>query len=734
MESEPLLKDENLGCNSSDCTRNIGKSKEEKSSNLAEFIRGLDWRFWSWIFIFTLLGFGTRYYEIAAGDFVVWDEAHFGKFGSYYLKREFYFDVHPNLGKMLIGLGGWLSGYNGTFSFDSGAKYPEWVNYVGMRMFVASFGALVVPLAYAIAVQIGLSPCASILVGFSCAFDNGFIGISRLILLDPILLFFTAATVLGLASFLRSPPFTRSWIFSLAATGLCIGCVLSVKWVGLFSTALVGFHTIEDLWNLLGDLSLPKKKFLKHLSARVLFLISIPMSLYIFFFFLHFSILNRSGPGDANMSSLFQASLIGNEISKSPILVAYNSVLTLRNQEYGGALLHSHVQVYPSGSGQQQVTGYHHKDVNNDWRLMPVHGKNVKDWDTQPIEYLANEHVVRLVHVATGKNLHAHAIAAAMSQSDYEVSGYADDSGSGDPNDHWAVEVVHDRMGLDELGRVRSLSTVFRLRHVMTGCYLSSSKKLLPSWGFGQMEVSCSRKDPKSSGRDILWNIESQVNPRLPPGNSTLYRSRFIEDFIECNIGMWRTNNALKQDPDLEPACIVSEAKDWPLMLKGIRMNGWGDDNVKFYMLGNPIVWWSGIASVVIICLILLVYACLQQRGTFGSESCDYLSVKKLVYQAKIAVGGWMLHYLPFFLMGRVLYVHHYYPCLFFSILAWGSLLDYTYTMLHLKSRSRAFITVMICISIGVVFWLFSPLCYGIYGPAVEKLAHLNWVSSWKLY
>ena len=31
----------------------------------------------------------------------------------------------------------------------------------------------------------------------------------------------------------------------------------SVKWVGLFVTALVGIYTIEDLWDKFGDLSLP---------------------------------------------------------------------------------------------------------------------------------------------------------------------------------------------------------------------------------------------------------------------------------------------------------------------------------------------------------------------------------------------------------------------------------------------------------------------------------------------
>lgn len=230
-----------------------------------------------------------------------------------------------------------------------------------------------------------------------------------------------------------------------------------------------------------------------------------------FSFYLHFLILENTGPGDAQMSSLFQANLKGTEVGRdSPLEVAIGSKVTLKNMGYGGGLLHSHVQTYPEGSSQQQVTCYHHKDANNDWFMYP--NRYQQEYDPEsPLRFLGDGDVIRLIHAQTGRNLHSHSVAAPITKSDWEVSCYGNTT-IGDEKDHWKIEVVSDAASRDK-SKIRTLTTAFRLRHEALGCYLRAGTVNLPQWGFKQIETTCVKENKP---RDVYthWNVETHVNER----------------------------------------------------------------------------------------------------------------------------------------------------------------------------------------------------------------------------
>ncbi|KAI1833723.1 CAZyme family GT39 [Penicillium roqueforti] len=659
--------------------------------------------------LLTALALFTRLYQIGRSNIVTWDEAHFGKFGSHYLKREFYFDVHPPLGKMLVGLSGYLAGYNGSFEFKSGEKYPEDVNYTFMRAFNAAFGIICIPLAYYTARELNFRRPTVWLISLMVLCENSYATISRFILLDSMLLCFTFTTTMCWARFHR-----------LQRDSFSLECV---KWVGFFCTALVGLYTIDDLWNKFGDLKMPRAVLAKHLVARVVGLIVIPILVYMFSFYLHFLVLANSGPGDAQMSSLFQANLQGTEVGRdSPLELAIGSRVTLKNMGYGGGLLHSHVQTYPEGSMQQQVTCYHHKDANNDWFIYP--NRQEPDYDaTADLRFVGDGDVIRLIHGQTGRNLHSHAIPAPITKSHHEVSSYGNIT-IGDDKDHWKVEVVDDVASWDR-SRIRTLTTTFRLRHPVLGCYLRAGNVNLPQWGFKQIETTCT-KENKPGDVYTHWNVESHTNDRLPPGDPGSYKSPFLKDFIHLNVAMMTSNNALVPDPDKQDD-LASKFWQWPILNVGLRMCSWDDSVVKYYLLGNPLVYWGSTAALGGFGLLFIWYLLRWQRG-YNDLSNEEIS--HIHYSGIYPVIGWVLHYLPFIIMARVTYVHHYYPALYYAILNFGFCVDWVTRKMNprLSAAVYAFLYVVI---VGL-FIHFRAIVFGMEGSN-QQWSHLRWLPGWKM-
>ncbi|KAG9481727.1 hypothetical protein GDO78_010779 [Eleutherodactylus coqui] len=678
----------------------------------------------------TILSFMSRLYQLAEPPHVCWDETHFGKMGSYYINGTFFFDVHPPLGKMLIGFAGHLTGYNGSFSFlKPGQSYGSH-SYVGMRGFCAFLGACLPPFVFLIVFRMSLSVGVALLASMLVLLDTGCITLSQYILLDPILMFFILGAVLSMVMFqsYSSRPFSALWWLWLALTGVNLAGAMGVKFVGLFVVILVGVNTARDLWKLLGDLTLTLDVILYHLAARVICLILLPLTLYALIFVVHFTVLNKSGPGDGFFSSAFQSRLIGNNLHNAsmPEYLAYGSVVTLKNVRAAAGYLHSHWHLYPEGVGarQQQVTTYSHKDHNNLWIVK----KHNAEYDSEsPLEFVHHGDIIRLEHKATGCNLHSHQQEAPLTKKHLQVTAYGT-NGTGDSNDFWRIEVTSDKH------KVKVLRSQIRLLHLATSCVLGSTGKTLPKWGWEQSEVTCSpylRESP-----DTLWNVEDHEHHRLPKISVSILKPSFLEALVESHIVMLRANSGMKPKEHE----VTSKPWHWPINFQGLRFSGVNTTDVRIYLLGNPVIWWLNLSGLILYVVLALCAAVSLQRGFI------LCSEVKEVFTLLLGSGGqlmswWLLHYVPFFFMGRVLYYHHYFPAMLFSSMltavTLSSLLQLCTTVLC-PSRQQAVNAIGMSLLAGALlysFYLFHPLAYGMVGSLADEpdspMAGLRWMDSW---
>lgn len=192
---------------------------------------------------------------------------------------------------------------------------------------------------------------------------------------------------------------------------------------------------------------------------------------------------------------------------------------------------------------------------------------------------------------------------------------------------------------------------------------------------------------------------------------------------------MMTSNNALVPDPDKQDD-LASQFWQWPILNVGLRMCGWDDHIVKYFLLGNPLVYWSTTASLGIFGVLVLWYLIRWQRGYDELKPSD---IDHIHYSGLYPVIGWFLHYLPFVAMARVTYVHHYYPALYFAILTAGFVIDW-FTRPLARGKKSIEWGVYLVWYVGVIgmFVLFRAITFGMEGNN-RQWSHLKWFTTWRI-
>ncbi|KAI9852630.1 MAG: hypothetical protein M1838_000078 [Thelocarpon superellum] len=643
-------------------------------SKAASSASSSEWDYQLALGIITALAIATRFYGINHPDEVVFDEVHFGKFASYYLQRTYFFDVHPPLGKLLFALMGWMVGYDGHFLFDNiGDSYVEnRVPYVAFRALPALMGALTVPTVFLIMWESGYSLPAAVVAAGIVLFDNAHIGQTRLILLDATLVYAMASSLLCYIRFhkLRHEPFSRKWWKWLFLTGVALSCTISTKYVGVFTFLTIGAAVIIDLWGLLdinrrgGALSLPE--FGKHFVARGLGLIIVPFFFYLFWFQVHFAILTRSGPGDDFMTPGFQETLSDNMMTSKAIAIDYYDIIVIRHKETK-TYLHSHPNRYPLryddgrvSSQGQQVTGYPYNDTNNHWQILPA---TPLPADQQTGTKVRNGDRVKLRHLVTDTILLSHDVASPYYPTNQEFTTASLEEAEGARFNDTSFEIKIEN-GKDKQ-EFSTMASHFKLIHSPSRVAMWTHTSPLPDWAFKQQEINGNKNLLQTSN---LWYVEEI--PSIPQGDERLNKPpkqvrhlSFFKKYLELQHAMFAHNNALTSSHP-----YASQPIQWPFLLRGVSFWTHNETRQQIYFLGNPLGWW--LASSLLAVFIGIVGADqLSQRR--GIDALD----ERFFFLA------WACHYLPFFLMGRQLFLHHYLPGHLASALVTGALVEFVFNV-----------------------------------------------------
>lgn len=250
----------------------------------------------------TFLAFSTRLWRIHFPEEIVFDEVYFGNFTNFYLKRTYFFDIHPPLGKLIMAGIAYVSQYPGNILFSGkteGVYLDNETSYVTLRMTPAFFQSLCFPLIYATMKILDFNKMTAVIATTSLMFETSMLTEGIFILSDGLLHFFVCLHIFCLSCFLRSPTSIR-----LLITGLSLGGAISCKNTALGLVILNFIYQVHWILTYLPPITeIIYRAFTYFWTVSIIFVGS---------FIIHFGVLKYHGMGEEVIDKVYRDTLLLN--------------------------------------------------------------------------------------------------------------------------------------------------------------------------------------------------------------------------------------------------------------------------------------------------------------------------------------------------------------------------------------------------------------------------------------
>ena len=153
--------------------------------------------------------------------------------------------------------------------------------------------------------------------------------------------------------------------------------------------------------------------------------------------------------------------------------------------------------------------------------------------------------------------------------------------------------------------------------------------------------------------------------------------------------------------------------------------------NAQIHLVANITVWYASLVGVITFLTLFLFYLLRRQRECYDISEDNW---RHFLFLLELFPGGYALHYLPYFLEDRTLFLHHYLPSVVYKVIALAAVGDHLYHMSAKSSVARGVIKYSCVVLLAVqiqAFLSLSIFSYGSEAPTKQQIESLRWVDTW---
>ncbi|KAJ1955066.1 Dolichyl-phosphate-mannose--protein mannosyltransferase 4, partial [Dipsacomyces acuminosporus] len=338
-----------------------------------------------------------------------------------------------------------------------------------------------------------------------------------------------------------------------------------------------------------------------------------------------------------------------------------------------------------------------------------------------------NTDLVQIEHVNTRTNLRTHDVASPLTPTNMEFTTVALNDTEAFDDSVWQINIDGAASNHTVLKTTSSFIRVVSHTH---GVAMWTHGKRLPDWGHGHQEINGNKKPNEGSNLWTITEIRGRKEGDKEP-DTMIPRLGFFAKYAELQGLMIKHNNLLTSVHPFQSNPIT-----WPLLTRGISFWTNAKDRTQIYLLGNPLGWWLSGCSLVAYAAVMVGLELLNRRNI---DVVDGIVSRHMARSTGFIAFAWFIHYFPFFLMGRSLFLHHYLPALIFAYMMAGAcfqfFLRWTDKARALLPSSTAGVIFAVLVAIQVAtFIFFAPITYGTTSLTPEGVVRRMWLPSYDLH